>query len=290
MNITNKYSNPDESVRPVLTGLLGNLALAILKIGFVLLGGSKLVLMDGLFSLMVVSAFVIPWQALVLERKIGYSRYPYGLGKILFISMTIVGLLGLVIAAHMLYYSLTIMTGARLGGSYTLGVMVTLISIITNEVLYRYLREKNEQTSNGMLVMSGRYNRYGAWISTFVLMLLILAGLGAGYLIRIGIAIICVVVFFVGLRMIFLGFAGIMDKVPSKRIMERIKSCAQKVSNVKEIINVKARYIGTLLHIDMWISVDDDLSMEQADKIARQVKVQLIEKIPSAREVNIIIA
>jgi cation diffusion facilitator family transporter len=290
MDISKKYSNANESVRPVITGLLGNLALAILKIGFVLLGGSKLVLMDGLFSLMVVSAFLIPWQALVLEKKIGDSRYPYGLGKILFISMTVVGLLGLVISSHMLYYSLTIMTGAKLGGSYTLGVMVTLISIITNEVLYRYLREKNQKTSNGMLAMSGLYNRYGAWISTFVLMLLILAGLGAGYLIRTGIAIICVVVFFVGLRMIFYGFAGIMDKVPSERIMERIKSCAEKVSNVKEIINVKARYIGTLLHIDMWISVDDDLSMEQADKIARQVKVQLIEKIPFAREVNIIIA
>jgi cation diffusion facilitator family transporter len=290
MNIRKKYSNDDESVRPVLVGLLGNLALAVSKIGFVLLGGSKLVLMDGLFSLMVVSAFLIPWQARVLEKKIVNSRYPYGLGKILFISMAIVGLLGLVIAAHMLYYSLTIMTGAKLGGSYTLGVMVTLISIVTNEVLYRYLREKNEKTSNGMLVMSGRYNRYGAWISTFVLMLLILAGLGAGYLIRIGIAIICVVVFLVGLRMVYLGFAGIMDKVPSNRIMELIKTCAQKVGNVNEIINVKARYIGTLLHIDMWISVDDDLSMEQADKIARQVKGQLIEKIPFASEVNIIIA
>ena len=290
MNISTKYSNADESIRPVLTGLLGNLALAILKIGFVLLGGSKLVLMDGLFSLMVVSAFLIPWQAQVLEGKIDDARYPYGLGKILFVSMTVVGLLGLVIATHMLYYSLTIMTGSKLGGSYTLGVTVTIISIITNEVLYRYLREKNKKNSKGMLTMSGRYNRYGAWISTFVLLLLILAGLGAGYLIRTGIAIICVIVFFVGLRMIFIGFAGIMDKVPSKRIMERIKACAQKVSDVKEIINVKARYIGTLLHIDMWISVDDDISMEQADKIARHVKVQLIEKIPFAREVNIIIA
>jgi len=290
MNISKLYSNADESIRPVLTGLLGNLALAILKLGFVLLGGSKLVLMDGLFSLMAVSAFLIPWQAQVLEKRSGTARYPYGLGKILFISMAVVGLLGLVIATHMLYYSLMVMAGLKMGGSYTLAVMVTLISIITNEVLYRYLREKNKKSSNGMLAMSGRYNRYGAWISTFVLLVLILTGLGAGYLIRTGIAIISVAVLFVGLRMVFLGFAGIMDKVPSKRIMERIKSCAQKVSQVKEIVNVKARYIGTLLHIDMWISVDNDLSMEQADRIARNVKVQLMEKIPFAREVNIIIA
>jgi len=289
MDISKIYSNADESIHPVLTGLLGNLALAILKLGFVLLGGSKLVLMDGLFSLMAVAAFLIPWQAQVLEKRSADSRYPYGLGKLLFISMAVVGLLGLVIATHMLYYSLIIMTGVKLGGSYTLAVMVTFISIITNEALYRYLREKNKKSSNGMLVMSGRYNRIGAWISTFVLFLLILAGLGAGYLIRTGIAVISVVVLFVGLRMVFLGFAGIMDKVPSPKILERIKTCAQKVNEVKEIVNIKARYVGTLLHVDMWISVDDDLSMEQADEIACHVKVQLMEKIPFAREVNIII-
>ena len=251
MDISKIYSNADESIHPVLTGLLGNLALAILKLGFVLLGGSKLVLMDGLFSLMAVAAFLIPWQAQVLEKRSADARYPYGLGKLLFISMAVVGLLGLVIATHMLYYSLIIMTGIKLGGSYTLAVMVTFISIITNEALYRYLREKNKKSSNGMLVISGRYNRIGAWISTFVLFLLILAGLGAGYLIRTGIAVISVVVLFVGLRMVFLGFAGIMDKVPSPKILERIKTCAQKVNEVKEIVNIKARYVGTLLHVDM---------------------------------------
>jgi cation diffusion facilitator family transporter len=289
MNIRKIYSNADESLRPVLTGLLGNLALAVLKLGFVLLGGSKLVLMDGLFSLMAASAFLIPWQAQVLEKRSADTRYPYGLGKLLFISMAVVGLLGLVIATHMLYFSLIIMTGVKLSGSYTLAIMVTFISIVTNEVLYRYLREKNKISSNGMLSMSGRYNRIGAWISTFALLLLILAGLGAGYLIRTGIAIISIAVLFVGLRMVFLGFAGIMDKVPSPKILERIKACAQKVNEVEEIANIKARYVGTLLHIDMWISVDDDLSMEQADKIVHHVKVQLMEKIPFAREVNIII-
>jgi divalent metal cation (Fe/Co/Zn/Cd) transporter len=93
----------------------------------------------------------------------------------------------------------------------------------------------------------------------------------------------------VALRVVFAGLAGIMDKVPSKRIMERIKGCSQKINQVKEIVNVKARYVGTLLHIDMWITVDDDLDMNQADRIARDVKAQLMEKIPFAREVNVII-
>jgi len=290
MNTHMIHSNTNDAMGPVRAGLLGNLALVIIKLGFVVLGGSKLVLMDGLYSLMAVSAFLIPWQAQVLSKRSYDARYPYGLGKILFVSITVVWLLGLVIATHMLYYSLLVMQGTKLDGSYSLAVMVTLISVITNEVLYRYLRQKNKQNSDSMLAMSGRYNRIGAWISTFVLLLLILTGLGAGYLIRVGIAIICVLVFFVGLRMVFLGFTGIMDKVPSPAILARIRTCTHKVSEVKEIINIKARFIGTLLHIDMWISVDNDLSMAQADGIARRVKLQLMEKIPFTREVNIIIA
>ena len=289
MNTIKSYLNLDKSIRPFVAGVLCNLAIAILKFGVASLGGSRLVLMDGLFSFMAASAFLIPWQAQIIEQKPHNEKYPSGLGKVLFISMVVVGFLGLVISIHMLCYSLIVMVGLKVHGLYTLAIMVTLISIITNEVLFRYLKEKSKSRPNTMLTMSGRYNRIGAWISSLVLLFLILSYLGGAYLERVGVAIISVVVFFVALRMVFVGFAGIMDKVPSKKIMERIKTCAQKVSHVKEIVNVKARYVGTLLHIDMWINVDDDLSMSEADKIARHIKVRLMEKVPFAREVNVII-
>jgi len=145
MNTSRIYSNRNEFIRPVLAGLLGNLAIATLKLGLASLGSSRLVLMDGLFSFMVVAAFLIPWQAQVLEKKCADTRYPYGLGKVLFISMAMVGFLGLVISIHMLYYSLVVMARLRMFGLYTSAMMVTIISIITNEVLFRYLKEKSKK-------------------------------------------------------------------------------------------------------------------------------------------------
>ena len=93
MNTGRIYSNLDESIRPFLAGLLGNLVIAVLKLGLALLGGSRLVLMDGLFSFMASATFLIPWQAQVLERRTTDTRYPYGLGKILFISMLLTNLI-----------------------------------------------------------------------------------------------------------------------------------------------------------------------------------------------------
>ena len=58
----------------------------------------------------------------------------------------------------------------------------------------------------------------------------------------------------------------------------------------RQVLAVKARYTGTFLHIDLRISVDGDLSMKEADNIARRVEEGLIEKIPFTREANVIVA
>ena len=290
MRNSNIYPKESQFTHPFLAGLLGNLTLAILKLSFGLFGYSKLVLMDGLFSLMSAAAFLLPWQAEVLEKKKPDERHPYGLGKVLFLSMAAVGFLGLIIAIHMLFYSLRMMRWLEMHRSYAVAGMVTAISITANEVLYRYLMDKSKSRSNAIIALSARYNRIDVWISSFVLFLLILASLGATYPERAGVVIISIVVFFVGLRMVSIGFGGIMDKVPSQKLLDRIRSCAHKVNEVKDVVNVKARYVGTFLHIDMSIAMDENINMEHADGIARNVKTRLIEKIPFAKEVNVIIA
>ena len=290
MSSSNIYPNQNLSIHPFLAGLLGNLAIAILKLSFGLFGYSKLVLMDGLFSLMSAAIFLLPWQAEVLDKKKPDERHPYGLGKVLFLSMAAVGFLGLIIAIHMLFYSLMIMGWVGMRRSLTGEVMVTAISIMANEVLYRYLMDKSKSLSNAIIALSARYNRIDVWISSFVLFLLILASLGARYLERAGVIAISIIVSFVGFSMIFKGFSGIMDKVPPQKVLDRIRSCAHKVKEVKDVVNIKARYVGTLLHIDMSIIVDENISMEHAGEIARNVKTRLIEKIPFAKDVNVIIA
>jgi len=280
----------NQSGNPYLVGSLGNLALAVVKLGFALSGGSKLVLMDGLFSLMIAAAFLLPWQAAVLEKKQHNERWPYGLGKVLFLSMAAVGFLGLVISIHMLFYSLKIMSWDQIYGSRIGAIMITIVSIAGNAVLYQYLVDKSKGRPKTIITLAGRYNRIDIWISSTVLFLLIFTSFGATYLAKLGVAAISIVVFFIGLKLVFNGFGGIMDKVPEGKILEQIKFCASKVSEVNDITDIKARYVGTFLHIDMSIAVDDDINMEHADGIIRDVRKQLIEKMPLANEVNVIIA
>jgi len=289
MTVVNEQDE-NQSGNPYLVGVLGNLALAVVKLGFGLFGGSKLVLVDGLFSLMIAAAFLVVWQAAVLEKKKHDDRWPYGLGKILFLSMAAVGLLGLIIAVHMFFYSLKVMSWGQMYGSRTGAIMATIVSIAGNAVLYQYLVDKSRAGPKILITLAGRYNRIDIWISTFVLFLLIFVGLGATFLSKLGVAAISVVVFIVGLKLVLKGFGGIMDKVPDGNIMDRIKLCASSVGQVNDVTDIKARYVGTFLHIDMSIAVDDDINMGHADGIVRDVRKQLTENIPFANEVNVLIA
>lgn len=290
--MANNRTHPDESesIHPLLVGLLGNLALALLKLGFGLSEYSRLVLIDGLFSLMCVTALLVPWQAEILDKQRSDERHPYGLGKLLFISMALVGLFGMVVALNMLFYSLKTWGWVGAARSTTGMAMITVISIVGNAVLYRYLMGESRRRVNVPLGMYARYNHLGFWISLFVLMLLALGSLGVLYVDRVGVAAISILVFLVGVRTLHAGFAGIMDKVPPQKVLDRITACVRKVAEVKDVVSIKARYVGTLLHIDTWIAVDENLSMEEAAGIARNVKAELLEKMPFTKEVNVIIA
>lgn len=289
MTDVNNHRSDSWFERPFLVGLLGNLVLGVFKLGFGLFAYNRLVLMDGLFSLVAAAASLLPWQAELLEKRLPDDRHPYGLGKILFLSMAGVGTLGLIVGVHMFVYSLTIVGWLRAHPSRIMALMVTAISILANEVLYRYLMDKGRNYANGMIATAARYNRVGVWISCFVLILLILPLLGVTAVETPGVAIISLIVFIVGLKMVYNGFAGIMDKAPPKNVMEAIRACADRISDVKDVVSINARYVGTLLYVDMSVAVDESIDMKRAHAIAQDVKMRLIRRIPSAKEVNVII-
>jgi len=275
---------------PFLTGMAGNLALAAVKLVYGFLWYSRLVLLDGLFSLMTVMVFLLAWQAEVLEKRRPDARHPYGLGKALFVSMAVVGSLGLVIAIHMLIHSVWLKGRLDMERSHVGAMLIAIVSVVANEAFYRYFAEKGKGQQNPIVAQSARFNRIDAWISAAVLLLVTLSNLGATYLERLGVATISIIVVVVAARMVYAGFAGIMDKVPTRRILDRIRSCAHSVEDVQDVARIRARYLGTLLHVYVWVAIDEDISMERADVILGNVKARLAKQIPFAGEVNVIIA
>ena len=282
-----------ERRRAFVAGVLGNLALAALKISFALSGllaYSALVLMDGLFSLINAAAFLLPWQAEALRRMVSRKEIAHGAGKALFLSMFVIGLSYLALGVHMVFYGLTKGQWLAGQGARTGAALVTAISVAANEVLYRYLVQAAKGRRGALVASCALHNRIGAWLSSAVLLSLMLSGLAPAYSLKLAALVISAPVFFAGIRMLSTGFCGVMDKAPGQQVLAQLRSYARSVEHVKDVVDIKSRYVGTLLHVDIWIAVDDAADMKAAHGIARNVEEQLIERIPLAGEVNVIVA
>ena len=276
-----------------VVGLLGNLALAVLKISFALSGlvaYSALVLMDGFFSLINGVAFLLPWQVEATKRMVSRREIAYGAGKALFLSMFVIGLSYLVLGVHMAFYGLTKGQWLAGQGARTGAALVTAISVAANEVLYRYLVQAVKGRPGALVASCALHNRIGVWLSSAVLFSLMLSGLAAAYFLKVTALLISAPVFVVGIRMLSTGLSGIMDRAPGQQVLAQLRSYARSVEKVKDVVDIKSRYVGTTLDVDVWIAVDDGVDMKAADGIARNVEKQLIEKIPLPGEVNVIVA
>ncbi len=272
-----------------LRALICDLALAVLKFCIGLFGYTKLILMDGIFSFACALVLLFMWLADSLERREYDERYPYGYGKILFLVSSIAGLVVLIAAISMFYYAVNLMTWLEIHRSHSGAMMAAVISIAANECLYRYMMDEGRRHSNSVISWNAVNNRINVLISSLVLVFVVLASIGFSFTERMGVVIISLIMFLASLRMLFRSFSGIMDRIPAREVLDRISAYARKVKGVKDIPRVKARYIGTFLHIDLHISVNESLSLGEAHRIAHDVEKRLIDKIPFTKEANAII-
>lgn len=290
INNTNNHSYKVGLSNVFITVMIANLLLAALKLGVGIFGYTKLVLMDSILSFVNALLLFLMWHGNNVEEKDPDDKHPYGYGKAIFLISSVAGFAVLVIAIYMFFYSINNMVWSEIHRSHSGAMMVTVISMLGNEILYHYLMDESRRYSNSILAWNAGNNRINTLVSSLILIFILLASFGASYFERLGVMVISIIMFCVSLRILFKAFSGIMDKAPSDHILNQIRLYVANLKGVREVFDIKARYIGTLLQVDLCISVDEYISIKEADRIARDVEARLIDKISLIKEVNAIIA
>jgi divalent metal cation (Fe/Co/Zn/Cd) transporter len=72
----------------------------------------------------------------------------------------------------------------------------------------------------------------------------------------------------------------LMGKAPSKDIIKKIKYTARKIKGVTGINDIRAHYVGNIVHIEVHVEVDKDISTQASHKICKDVQ-NAVEKIKS---------
>jgi len=159
------------------------------------------------------------------------------------------------------------------------GLLVAAFSIGLKLLLsYSVLKVGTQVTSPALKAMAKNY-RTDVFASFLVVISMMFAYFQFGQLDSVMAIAICGLIVYTGLGIFMEGWNILVDKAPSKEMLDSIHSVANSVSGVKEVHLIRARYLQGGCIGDMHVLVDPDLTVREGHDISEAVALRLKEEL-----------
>ncbi len=274
-------------LRVTWVGAAVNALLVVLKIVFGLAARSQALVADGVHSLSDLLSDLIVVLGLKFGRKEADASHPYGHGRIETMAGMVVGLILIAVAAYLAYQAVA---GLYQGQSHRPGlaaIVVAAVSILLKEALYQSTIRVGKRIRSLALVGNALHHRSDALSSVAVLIGVGAARLHPDWAIADVLAALVVTYFIVkvGGKLVLAGAREVVDTAPDRDILRQLELLANEIAGVEEAHDLKARYSGSDILVEIHIVVDPDLTVRQGHVIADEVRLRLVEAIPEVSRV-----
>jgi len=283
--------NPHEAMRAGLRvtwwGMAVNLCLAALKFAAGILGNSQALVADAVHSLSDLFSDVVVLLGLRWGRKGEDADHHYGHGRIETLSTLVVGFLLIAVGVGIIYSAIASIYHHESSPPGVLVLLAALVSVIAKEVLYRYTMAVGRRIRSLAIVANAWHHRSDALSSVAVLI-----GVGAAYLnpawnIADSIAAIVVsgFIFKVGISLTWGSLREVVDTAPDREILKKIEAKAFDIEGVENVHDLRARYSGSEIFVELHIIVNPDLTVREGHEIATAVENRLRSKMQGVTRV-----
>lgn len=265
-------------------GIVGNLLLALMKWIIGIYANSRALIADAVNSASDVAGSLVVFVGLKAAKQPPDEEHPYGHGKAESIAAIIVAVL-LVLVGFEIGRASFLAFFEPIEAPKTIAIFAVLLSILVKEGLFRYTYQLGKKLNSDALIVTAYDHRTDVYSS-----LAALIGIGAAIIgdwlqiewLEYADPVAGVVVSIMILKMAWtLGKESIhntLDHVLSDEDTVAFKEIIQKVPEVKKIDELHARQHGHYVIIDLKISVDPHMTVEQGHKVGKAVKRKLLEQ------------
>jgi len=257
---------------------VGLMATALLQLVVVLMSGSVALLSDTIHNFGDASTAIPLGIAFALTRLGVSRRFTFGYGRVEDLAGVLIVLIILFSALVAGYQAVERIINPQPIGMLWAVAVASVVGFIGNEAVAVFRIRVGREIESAALVADGYHARTDGWTSLAVLAGAVGVWLGypladpiAGLLIA---AAILVIVWQSGKAV----FTRLLDGVEPEAI-EEIRHAASTVPGVKDVSEVRARWLGHRLHAEVNVAVDPDLSVAEGHAIAREVNHQLLHHL-----------
>jgi cation diffusion facilitator family transporter len=270
--------------RAVGVSAVGLAATGAVELVLAVVTGSVALLGDALHNLSDVSTSAVVFLGFRISRRPPSPRYPYGYERaedLAGLGVAVVIWVSAIVAGYESYRKLVDGSGTSRVG---IGIAGAVLGILGNQAVARYKLIVGKRIQSVTLIADARHSWLDALSSLGALLGLVVVATGHAW--GDPVAGFAVTLFIVRVGWEVTGdiLHHLMDGI-DEDIVESARAAATSVAGVHDA-TVRGRWSGRSLLLDMEGQVDADLTIAQADAIAREVEAAVHHAVPEARRVR----
>lgn len=268
-------------------GISANVFLVMFKLYAGFIGRSQALIADGVHSLSDLFSDFIVLLGLKFGRQEEDEHHPFGHGRIETISSMVIGIILVLVGVGLVYDSIDKLYAHQRSSPTLFTIFVAFGSILIKEGLYWYTIKVGRKIKSSVLIANAWHHRSDALSSIAVLAGVLGAYLHPDWVLADVFAALFVTYFIVkiGGNMVWVGLREIVDTAPNKKIMDLIRQTAKEVEGVIEIHDIRARYSGGQIQVEIHIVVSSRITVFEGHEISAGVKYAILERVDDVTRV-----
>ena len=269
--------------RAAILNILGNILLFIVKVIIGFLYNSIVIISDALNSLVDIVSSGIIYLSVKVSSESADKEHPFGHKRAEPIAALIVAVLTFVVGFEIIRIAFERLVTKTISEFGIIPLIVLVAVIIIKLIMYLYSISVGTKTKSTAILASAIDNRNDIAVSVVAIIGFAGSHLGMIFLEPSAAMLIGLWIIISGFSIGINNLKFLMGEAPKKDLLEKIKNAASKVEGVKGIHDVKAHYVGTLVQVEVHISVDRNLTIYRAHTLGKKVekeveKLQEVEK------------
>jgi len=269
----------DKGIQAIKWSLVVLVLTALLQATVVTLTSSVALLADTIHNFADAASGIPLWIAFLIARRKPTKAFNYGLGRVediagIFIvaGMLVSGIATAYLSVTRLFEPYQIQHLAAVGAAAILG-------FVGNEVAAVIRIRTGREIGSAALIADGHHARIDGLTSLGVLVGVVGVWIGYPQADPIVGLVITAIVFKIVWDSGKSIFVRLLDGV-DPAVIDELQHAAEHITDVREVTEVRVRWVGHRLSAEINIAVDSDLSVEEGHRVAYEVRHELLHHLP----------
>ena len=262
--------------------LWGNLGLFVVKLLCGIEGDSKALVADAVHSAVDVVTALVVLICLRVSQSPPDKEHPYGHGQVEYVSALLIGISLTVVAGFILYDGLMDIARGVTHQPQTVALLGLLISIAGNQLMFRHSYCCGTRFESPAMLANAWENRADVYSSLGALVGVVGAMLGLLFMDPLGAILVATLVGWSAFNMLRDAWHGILGSSLDESVEKRILEEANADRDVREVVFLRTRAIGTHRAVDLRIGVSPDVSLHEGHEIAERVRAAVSNRVDKA--------